>query len=288
MVTWQQLPDPVRAAVQAHTGPIAAVHAVADGASSDLTVTLHTVSGLVFCKGVRDGHRLARMHHTEARAAAAGAGPTLRWQVDTDGWLLLGLEHLPGRHAELQPGSADLSRLARALADTADRLTPSPLDPVQPLAARWAHPLGWAQLADQPPGWLDEWTRDHLKQLTEVERAAPALVDGDTLAHTDPAPQNWLVDAQRARLVDWAWPARAAAWIDTALLVVRLIDAGHSVGQAEQWARTVAVYADAPGTSLTAAAVAISGLWTLRAGPAGRQHELAVAAQRWAHHRLTT
>jgi hypothetical protein len=286
MVTWQQLPDPVRAAVPARTGPIAAVHAAVDGAGSDLTVTLHTGSGLVFCKGIRDGHRLARMHHTEARAAAAGVGPAVRWQIEVDGWLLLGLEHLPGRHAELQPGSADLPRLARALADTATRLTPSPLDPVQPLSARWAPPLGWAKLSEQPPAWLDQWTRDHLTQLADVERAAPALVDGDTLAHTDPAPQNWLIDARHARLVDWAWPARAAAWMDTALLLVRLIDAGHTVEQAERWARTVPAYALAPRPSLTAAAVAIAGLWTLRAGHCGRQHELAVVAQRWARHRM--
>ncbi|BCJ33740.1 hypothetical protein Athai_12430 [Actinocatenispora thailandica] len=287
MVTWEQLPGTVRAAVQAHTGPISDVQAAPDGAGSDLTVTLHTGHGLVFCKGIQADHPLVRMHRTEARAAGAGVGPRLRWQLEADGWLLLGLEHIAGRHAALPPGSADLPLLADALERTATLLTPSPMDPVQPLAARWAPPLGWAKLAGQPPAWLDDWTRDHVEQFAHLERAAPALVDGDTLVHTDPAPQNWLIDGERARLVDWAWPARGAAWVDTALLTIRLLDVGHTAEQAERWARTVPVYADARAAAVTVAAIAIAGLWTLRAGATGRQHELAVAAQQWARYRLT-
>lgn len=288
-VTWDQLPPAVRDAAEANAGPIVKVEPAPAGATSDLTATLYTDRGeMVFCKGIHVDHPREWLHRTEARAAAAGAGPSLRWQVDVDGWLLLGLEHVAGRHADLRPGSADLPVLAAALDQTAARLTPTPLNPGQPLAARWAYPLGWGKLLDHPPEWLDGWTRAHLPHLADLERAAPALIDGATLVHTDPVPQNWLIDGGRARLVDWAWPARAAAWIDAALVVVRLMDAGHTPDDAEQWAQTVSVYAEAPADAITAAAAAIAGLWTLHAASSAgaRQYELATVAQRWVQARL--
>jgi hypothetical protein len=42
-----------------------------------------------------------------------------------------------------------------------------------------------------------------------------------------------------ARLVDWAWPTRGAAWIDPACLVVWLIASGHAPHSAESWATRI-------------------------------------------------
>ncbi len=50
--------------------------------------------------------------------------------------------------------------------------------------------------------------------------------------------RNILVGEQ-VRVVDWAWPTIGAAWLDTASVVVRLIQAGHAPAQAEQWARQI-------------------------------------------------
>ncbi|WP_207126743.1 hypothetical protein [Actinocatenispora comari] len=286
---WEQLPAPVRAAVEEHTGRVVKAESAAAGATSAMTATLHTSTGeLVFCKAIHGDHPRAWLHRTEARAAAAGVGPRLRWTVENTGWLVLGLEHFDGRHADLNFGSGDLAVLAAALTENAARLTPSPLEPVQPLAVRWAYPLGWGKLLDHPPTWLNGWTRSHLALLAQQEQRAPALIDGHTLIHTDPVPQNWLIKDGNAHLVDWAWPARAAAWVDTALCLIRLIDAGHTPEQAEQWAHTVPVYAAAPPDAITAMAAATAGLWTRHAATSAhvRQHELARVAQRWAQVRL--
>ncbi|OAA18825.1 hypothetical protein AAY23_11151, partial [Frankia casuarinae] len=37
-------------------------------------------------------------------------------------------------------------------------------------------------------------------------------------------------------MVDWGWPAQGAGWVDAAFMVIRLIGAGHTPQQAEQWA----------------------------------------------------
>ncbi|WP_158734445.1 hypothetical protein [Streptomyces sp. NRRL F-2747] len=41
----------------------------------------------------------------------------------------------------------------------------------------------------------------------------------------------------RAHLIDWAWPTRGAAWIDPAVLILRLMEGGHSAEAADAWAR---------------------------------------------------
>ncbi|MEU8571327.1 hypothetical protein AB0C51_23820 [Streptomyces pathocidini] len=65
--------------------------------------------------------------------------------------------------------------------------------------------------------------------------ASPAGVEhlaGDTLPHTDLPPHNMLV-TDRAHLIDWAWPTRGAAWIDPAVLILRLMEAGHTAPNAD-------------------------------------------------------
>lgn len=38
------------------------------------------------------------------------------------------------------------------------------------------------------------------------------------------------------KVIDWAWPHRGPAWIDTAFLVPQLILAGQAPSEAEKWA----------------------------------------------------
>lgn len=288
---WDRLPAEVHDAVTAAVGAVERTEPAPAGSASDLAGTLHLADGgAVFCKGLRADSPRAWMHRTEARATTIlnGAGPRLLASIDAGGWLLLVLEHVDGRHPVLAPGSPDLLALAGALGDLQRQLTPCPLDPVQMLARRWARP-SWPNLITDPPTSLNSWERQHLHRLAELEAAAPSLIDGDTLVHTDPVPENFLIDhAGRVRLVDWAFPARAAGWVDTALLVPRLIDAGHTPLQAEAWAAAVPAWATADPTAITAFAAALSGLWTsfASAAPDPRQEELAAVARRWAWLRI--
>jgi hypothetical protein len=49
------------------------------------------------------------------------------------------------------------------------------------------------------------------------------MVDGNTLIHTDVTPYNFLLHDGGVTLVDWSMPCGGAAWIDTALMVIRLV-----------------------------------------------------------------
>jgi thiamine kinase-like enzyme len=60
-------------------------------------------------------------------------------------------------------------------------------------------------------------------------------MDGDTLLHTDLHPTNLIVTPRSLRIVDWAMAARAAPWIELALLAQWLIGSGPTPAQAEEW-----------------------------------------------------
>ena len=77
--------------------------------------------------------------------------------------------------------------------------------------------------------------------------------------------------------------------MDTAFLLLRLIDAGHTITQAETWARTVPAYAEAQPAAVNGFAAAVSGLWTYRTtstNQGSRHPHLAKIGQRWVEHRL--
>jgi hypothetical protein len=257
---WHDLPPAVHAAVECHTGRILKVLPVETGSISDVAVVLDTGDGRYFCKGAAADNPMGWMHRNEARINPhlPPPMPRLRWQVEQDGWLLLGFEHVDGRHPDLAPGSPDLSGVAAALTAMTTALTPCPPIRLQPATVRWA------------------------------DRIAPDLVDGDTLVHTDVTPYNFLMHGTSVTVVDWSMPCRGAAWIDTALMIVRLIRAGHTPEQAEAWAGRIPAWSAARSATVDAFADAIAIL------NRERQHQrpsathlgpLADAAARWTHHR---
>ena len=92
----------------------------------------------------------------------------------------------------------------------------------------------------------------------------PRLIDGETLLHTDVTPHNFLICGTKVWVVDWSMPSRGAAWIDTALMVVRLIRAGHDPADAQAWARRLPAWATATPPTLEAFACALADLTRLR------------------------
>jgi hypothetical protein len=256
---WHELPPSVRLATERGIGQVVHVQPVATGSVTDLAAVLHAGSGRYFCKGIETSNPRAWMHRNEARLNAhlPPGVPSLRLEVEQDGWLLLFFDHVDGRHPDLSPGSPDLPALAEALAEMAASLTPCPLPQVQPATARWA-------------GRID-----------------PSLIDGDTLAHTDMTPRNFLIRGSGMSIVDWSTPCRGAGWLDTALMLIRLVRAGHTVAQAETWAAAVPVWNSAPPAALDGFAVALARLRRERARQSSAEHlaELAKAAVDWAQHR---
>ncbi|MGK5680620.1 phosphotransferase [Actinoplanes sp. URMC 104] len=257
---WHKLPRSVRAAVERRTGPILRVRSVDTGAISDVAAVLETDSGFMFCKGAAADNPMGWMHRNEARINPhlPAPAPRLQWQVDHDGWLLLGFDHVDGRHPDLSPGSSDLPAVAAALSEMATTLTPCPPVKVQAATARWAD-------------WIP-----------------PDVVDGDTLVHTDVTPFNFLIHSGGVTVVDWSMPCRGAPWIDTALMVIRLIRAGHRPEQAEAWADQIAAWSGAEPESLDAFAAGIAMLSRVRQSrqpSSSHLGPLADAAECWATYR---
>ncbi|WP_229705696.1 hypothetical protein [Micromonospora sonchi] len=254
---WNDLPGSVRRAVVARTGPVRSVTPAGAGATCRLAATLQTGSGVVFVKGILVGDRLAWTLRNEIRVNPhlPGIAPRLLWHVEQDGWLVAGFEHVAGRHADLRPGSADLSAVAAVLAGLA--AAPRPGLPVRPFAARWS-------------GLIDSWH-----------------VAGSTLAHTDMSRRNWLIGDGGARLVDWATPAVGPAWLDTAFTVVRLVRYGHSPADAEGWAGQIPAFSAASGESLTRFAGALADMWQRQQdrAPAAHRGLLVDAARAWCRYR---
>lgn len=256
-VDWPDLPAEVRRVVADRTGAIRAAATSPAGINSAVAATLDTATGRVFVKGIPHQHPQVRTQRREAaiNPHVAGVAPQLLWTVDTAGWSLLGYEHVPGRHADYAPGSADLPLVA----DAVRRLhrIPCPDIPLKRLSDRFAEFAG--------------------------DRVDPALLIGDDLLHTDWAPDNVLIN-DRAHVIDWAWPTRGPAWADVAALVVRLIEAGHTAADADSWARReFPTWATAPPVAMRCFAEAKVRLWDqiIAADPAPWKMTMSEAARAW-------
>ncbi|MFC1409446.1 hypothetical protein ACEZCY_09855 [Streptacidiphilus sp. N1-12] len=115
------------------------------------------------------------------------------------------------------------------------------------------------------------------------------LFTGETVLHTDINPANTLICGYGAHFIDWAWPIRGASWVEPAIWVIRLIDAGHTPASAETWAGKLRTWDTAPAESLTAFAHVNAHMWDEIAeqAPQGSnwQKHMAASAHAWADHR---
>ncbi len=278
---WADLPSGVRHLIAAKSGVVTEVTTPDAGRTAEFAAVVDTTVRRVFVKASRLDSPNLWMARKEAQAAAAvrGIGANLLWQQEADGWLVTAFEYLPGRHADLSPGSTDLPLIAGTLAGLADRLTPAPAVRTLGLAQRWRGSALWSEIADAD--CLTPWQAEHLDVLVALEGRAAEAVAGDTLAHTDMTGPNILVSGARVRIVDWSWPAPAGAWVDTASLIPRLIAAGHTVERARRWAMTVPHYAVAEPSKVAAMAAVIAARWRLSAIRDGEWAALSAAADRW-------
>lgn len=289
---WDELPEPVRAAVRDRCGEVIEVRAVADGRNSGFAATLVLPFGdQVFCKGVHVDSKAAKSFRVEARVGPylPVRVPRLRWEIETAEWLMLGFDHVGGHRADFSPGSSDIPLVVDALTECAAVLTPSPTQSLPSMGDLFARVEPWRKLRDDPPAALDPWTHSNLARFAAQEPTVIELASGNTLAHTDIHEANVLIDRE-AHLLDWAWAKLAAPWVDMSHLVIRLIEAGHTPEQAERQAFHSAIWCDAPATSVSALAVQIYGLWEYlrHSDPRPIREEPTRAAQQWAMYRAET
>ncbi|XVV05369.1 phosphotransferase [Actinosynnema sp. CA-248983] len=254
----------------------------AAGRSSELSATLTTASGRVFCKGITAESPSAWMHRNEVVVSPflpEQLAPRLLWEIEVDGWLLLGFEHVTGRHANLSPDSADLPLIADAVVEISQ--TPAPPKSVahRSMAAQWKRMIeDENRLA--PHADTDPWCAANADLLASWAARAPEHMHGEHLIHSDLNPLNFLV-SDRARVIDWAWWRTGAAWIDPAYLTIRLIAEGHDPEAAEKWAHQFDGFAEADPDAVTAYCASLVRMW-------GRKFPNTAptkAARRWLRHR---
>lgn len=236
--SWEELPTALRRAVEAETGTVLRAEAPSAGRNSTFAAFLHTADRTVFVKGVPDYDRLVTVHEHEIQINsrlldAVHDAPRLLWTLHTEGWLLAGYETVPGEHANLTPGSPDVSAVVDALSRLAQQLTPNPAPGVSPLRKRYTRLAGWQWLADNHADQLDAWEIHHLDRLIQFDDGVPSSLLGDALVHGDIHQLNLLVHGDQVRLIDWAWSRTGPPWVDAALLTTRLIGEGHEPAQAE-------------------------------------------------------
>ncbi|MER8028163.1 aminoglycoside phosphotransferase [Streptomyces bauhiniae] len=262
-----RLPPAARAAVEAHTGPLLTVEETAEGFNSEIAARVTSATGTWHIKGLRADHPRAWTQRREAAIAPflTGLGPALRWREEVAGWDLLGFDVLNGRHADYAPGSADLPEVASLLCRLGE--TPCPSIELRHAEQRLEH---------------------------YVVRPDLRFFAGPHLLHTDLNNANVLVgdhaaEGDRARLVDWAWATRGAAWLDAGYWVIWLIAAGHTPVSAERWAAEIPSWHTAPAEGITAFAAANANVWSeiSTADPDPWTLRLADAASAWYAHRRT-
>lgn len=289
-VDWHDLPHSVRRAVEAECGPVVAATAPDGGRNANLAAVLELHAGdRIFVKGVQAGAVEAAAYRREEmlNPLLPAVAPRLLWRVEANGWLLLGFEYIRARPADLSPGSADLLLVAEAVSAIACGCTPISTPTVPALADKMTRISAWRRLRSDPPTNLDPWALANLDRFADADECAAEWVAGDSIAHTDLHAHNVLI-SDVAHVVDWSWAHRAAPWVDAAYLLIRLIESGHAVAQAEEWAATTGAWHTASTAALDTFAVGVFGVWEhLRhARPHPVRETATVAARTWAQHRL--
>jgi aminoglycoside phosphotransferase (APT) family kinase protein len=222
-VHWEQLPEPVRNAIEIRLGA-RVVEAVTQpgGFSPGLAARLRLDDGRrVFVKAVSEAANpdSPMMHRREALIVAAlpasAPVPRLLWIHDEDGWVMLAFEDVDGRHPGSPWTDADMALVVDALKRMAADLTPSPIRTDVTASAAFERGInGWRIAMERGERHLDPWCLKHLVRLADLESRAPTAAAGKTLLHFDTRADNILIAGDRVFVVDWPSARLGAAFVD--------------------------------------------------------------------------
>jgi len=118
-----------------------------------------------------------------------------------------------------------------------------------------------------------------------MTRRTAAVFAGPALTHSDWTPDNVLVSAERAWLIDWAWPTLGAALDRPGCWVLRLMaSGGHTAHEAERQASRLPAFQSADPAHIDLFAAANVRLWDeiANASTSAWTTKMAQAAKSWA------
>ncbi|MFI0353432.1 phosphotransferase family protein [Actinomadura sp. 9N407] len=262
-IDWTDLPAQVREAILAETGPVTRIDPAPTGNHAAIASTLHASGGPVFVKAARkladqDGPEVMSLRREAAiNPFVPEFAPRLHWKVEAGEWLALGFEHVAGRPADFAPGSGDLEVLEKVI-DTLQLMAAPSVVKMQ-VERRWASEA----LTVQP-------------------------MAGGSLLHTDLNEDNFLITSDgRAYVVDWAFVARGAAWVELGLLIPWLLKAGHSPREAEAFVTRFGSWSQAPLADLGLFTKVFASKWARNAQRDTSEDWVLMHAhltRRWADH----
>ncbi|MEU7589458.1 phosphotransferase [Micromonospora sp. NPDC049230] len=233
-ISYTDLPQAVRLAVEDTTGPYEAATPVAEGLNNALAVKLACPQGTFFVKALPVDHRWVWTQAREAEVApyVGSVAPALHARVVEAGWDVLVFEALEGHQANYAPGSPDLPRVAELIAR-----------------------IGQVECPEIPLRRAEQRLQSH------ADASTLSYFTGEAFLHTDLNNGNVIVNTGGARIVDWGWATRGAPWLDAAYWVIWLIAAGHTPRSAERWAARVTAWQVAPSQGINAFADASARMW---------------------------
>ncbi|MGV9270151.1 phosphotransferase family protein [Kitasatospora sp. NPDC003701] len=241
-VSWDELPETVRAVVERHSGKVVSAETVAEGITCRTALILSTTTTRLFLKGalVADSDsRQAQRMEADINASVGRVSPAMLWEAVADEWHLIAFDYVHGRHADLTPRSRD----AAIVADTLKR-------------ARSCH---------VPVGGLVPSLAERYRQV--LRPGDSEALKGSSLLHTDTNPHNLLITSQHGYLVDWAMPAVGPAWVDAAQTAVRLMGYGWEPRDAHAWLSGFPEWEHAPRAGKAAFVRVVCDDATARFGP---------------------
>ena len=254
---WSDVPDEVRDAISKRIGTVKDVKPSPISGHLDFVANLTTTNDRLLVKGVVADPK-APAHWSlrqEIRISpfVQPTAPKLLWHLEAEGWLVAGFEHIQGRHPDYRPESPDLAYLAAALRTLQGTLTPPGM--TLPVESRWDH---------------------------GIHDLAP--LHGDGLLHTHLDPHSLLVTRTAgARIVDWGHTARGASWLESAMVIPWLIQAGHTPAGADAWLGQFSTWRAASDTAVHLFSEVNAAEWARTADkdPTQRSHAMARATRIW-------
>jgi aminoglycoside phosphotransferase (APT) family kinase protein len=156
---------------------------------------------------------------------------------------------------------ASITAVANACKTASKHRAPRSLPPV---AQRIFDFDGWTRLAEI--GASDDWEAAYARRAAHVVAGWEHWTTGDALVHRDLRLDNATVDAGEgtAVLLDWAYAAAGAAWIDLAQLAADVVATGHTLGQQTATDRAYQLLRALP-CEASRFVVGLAGMWCIRA-----------------------
>jgi phosphotransferase family enzyme len=265
---WADTPEPLRTAVAEMLGATIVGHTdLHGGMSPGPAAGLRLADGRqVFVKAVSAEVRVH--NHTMIRQEseildvlpASVPAPRRLATVEYGPWIALATTWAAGA-TEASWTDASIAAVAKACRTASGHRAPGSLPPV---AKRIFDFDGWRRVLELGTG--DDWEAAHAGPAAEVVAGWESWTAGDALVHRDIRLDNTTVDAQEgaAVLLDWAYAAAGAAWIDLAQMAADVVATGHVLGQHAATDRAYRLLRTLPREA-SRFVVGLAGMWCIRA-----------------------